>query len=217
MRATYRLLAAGAPQPAELAAGLAELGRRLLPADALPRRRQRLVVVGDGPIRFAPLALLPDPGDRKTDRPAGDLLLPSLSVLASLRTVAPYPRTSGHDLAVVADPLLAPAAEPLQGPLARAFRGHGLENLIRLPFPASRRSGCRSWSWPARLALLEAAARRDSILEGFLTPYRVVHFATHGLFDAQDVHRSGLVLAQRDAAGNPLEGFSASATSKRPD
>ena len=42
---------------------------------------------------------------------------------------------------------------------------------------------------------------------GEIHPYRVVHFATHGIADSRNPELSGLVLSLVDANGRPQEGF----------
>src|SRR6185369_3735645 len=55
--------------------------------------------------------------------------------------------------------------------------------------------------------LLDFDASRRTVLSGELRPYRVLHFATHGLVDARNPELSGLALSQVDPAGRPVEGF----------
>jgi CHAT domain-containing protein len=45
------------------------------------------------------------------------------------------------------------------------------------------------------------------VLSGELRPYRVLHFATHGVADTRNPELSGLILSLVDAAGRPREGF----------
>lgn len=56
-------------------------------------------------------------------------------------------------------------------------------------------------------AMLGFAASRQTVLSGELGPYRILHFATHGLIDPRHPELSGLVLSQLDSAGRPVEGF----------
>jgi len=51
------------------------------------------------------------------------------------------------------------------------------------------------------------AANRAAVLGDALAPYRVVHFATHGLIDDRTPRLSGLVLSQIDRRGRPIDGF----------
>jgi CHAT domain-containing protein len=54
---------------------------------------------------------------------------------------------------------------------------------------------------------LDFAADRDFALSGRLRDFRYVHFATHGVFDAERPDLSGLALSRFDASGHPREGF----------
>lgn len=210
VRATYRRLSQDAPLKTQLAEDLVELSHLLLPPKALQDAALRVVVVGDGPIRYVPFALLPDPvGGMALVRKFELASLPSLSVLAALRQMAPTPPASGHLLAVVADPRLTGRGTKGNGGAAgRAARSLGLEGLDRLPYSRIEAERLLAIVPPGeRLAMLGDAARRDWVLEGFLRPYRFVHFATHGLVDPRDVQGSGLVLSQVDVAGAEMEAF----------
>ncbi len=51
------------------------------------------------------------------------------------------------------------------------------------------------------------AANRQTVLTGKLERYQIVHFATHGVFDAAMPELSGIVLSQVDAEGRPQNGL----------
>lgn len=188
---------------------VAELAALLLPGEALQEGAERLVVVGDGPIRYVPFACLPHPNDRRPLVSRYEIgLLPSLSVLSALRALAPSAASRSHWLAVVADPRFISGSQPLNGAVGRAVRSVGRERLDPLPYTRIEAERLLAMVAPGeRLALVGAAARRDWVLRGFLAPYRFVHFATHGFFDPRDVQRSGLALSQIDADGRELEPF----------
>jgi CHAT domain-containing protein len=50
-------------------------------------------------------------------------------------------------------------------------------------------------------------ANRQRVMAGELAPYRVVHFATHGVLDSEHPVLSGLALSMVDAHGQPQQGF----------
>jgi CHAT domain-containing protein len=52
-----------------------------------------------------------------------------------------------------------------------------------------------------------SAANRDLVTGGALRPYRILHFATHGLLDPVLPERSGIVLSQFDEKGHPRPGL----------
>jgi CHAT domain-containing protein/Tfp pilus assembly protein PilF len=189
-------------------------------ADRLASRR--LVIVADGALHYLPFAALPVPGV-----PAGgtsaDLLLdrheivalPSVSVLASLRrdlaTRVPAPKA----VAVLADPVFDlgdPRISKTQTAASSRAPERGGEpdfpTLQRLP--STRLEAERiSALVPAGEALVELdfAADREAVLGSRLAPYRVVHFATHGLIDARTPELSGLMLSRVGEDGKPKEGF----------
>ena len=53
----------------------------------------------------------------------------------------------------------------------------------------------------------QSAGRRDLVLSGALSRYRILHFATHGLLHPVLPERSGLVLSTVDEKGRPRDGF----------
>jgi CHAT domain-containing protein/tetratricopeptide (TPR) repeat protein len=206
IRDTYARLA-GLANPRKLNEVLADLSRRLLPPTALQAGARRLVVVGDGAIRYVPFAALTDP----TGQPLVTFFelssATSLSVLAALRSVNERESTPNHLLAVVADPL-GQATPPRAGLLFRALERFGFGRLPRLPHSRIEAQKLLQKVIPAeRLALLGPSANRHVVLSGLLEPFRFVHFATHSLYDPEDVELSGLVLSQQDLAGQPIEPF----------
>ncbi|MCA1621726.1 MAG: CHAT domain-containing protein [Acidobacteria bacterium] len=109
----------------------------------------------------------------------------------------------------------AAGAEPpkLSPDLARAARAAGIlrdggQGLSRLPF--SRREAemilALAPAGRARRALDFEASRRVAT-SGELADYRFVHFATHGLLDADHPELSGVVLSLFDERGQAVDGF----------
>ncbi len=159
--------------------------------------------------------------------------LPSASTLVELRRRAarpPAPRL----LAVVADPVFEAGDPRLAGTvvpeaattihdrpihdrpihdrpaLARTRRAAG-GRLGRLP--ASAEEGSRIAEIARRSSGVAPPihrgfdASRELVTGGGLADYRILHFATHGLADAQDPALAGLVLSLYDAAGHPRDGL----------
>lgn len=52
-----------------------------------------------------------------------------------------------------------------------------------------------------------AGATREAVLNGDLSQYEVVHFATHGLINDRSPRLSGLALSQVTSEGVPIDGF----------
>jgi CHAT domain-containing protein/uncharacterized protein HemY len=59
----------------------------------------------------------------------------------------------------------------------------------------------------ARFSALDFQANRATALNGELSQYRYVHFATHGLLDSERPGLSSLVLSMVDEQGKPQDGF----------
>jgi CHAT domain-containing protein len=176
---------------------------------------RRLLVVVDGALQAIPFAALPTPGSRQPlilDREV--VQLPSASVLAFVRETAARRPPARHQLAVVADPVfgrgdprLATAPAPLGAPPSgeRAEVGGGF---LRLPATAREAATILRLAPPAEsFAALGLAANRDTVLGGRLAAYRIVHFATHSVFDALHPELSALALSTVDRAGRPREGL----------
>ncbi len=219
-----RTLDAGDPaiQAAKLAARR-DLSRILLGpvADKLAGRPagSRLAIVADGALQYVPFAALPLPGDS-----AAVLLerheivvLPSASILALRR---PEPPAGEVSLAILADPvfdgrdprvktaLSAGASSPVTGPggvlLTRlAATRREAEAIAAIASNPSNTALGPGRTWTA----LDFQASRATALGGELARHRIVHFATHGVIDAEAPELSGLVLSLVDEQGRPQEGF----------
>ncbi len=190
----------------------AALGRLLLGPVADRLGGRRLVVVADGALQYVPFAVLVSPGE-----PAEPLIvrheiveLPSASALAVQRSVLARRPPAPKRLAVLADPVFD-ASDPRVKPAppvqraAAAERGSSFERL-----PASRQEAeAIAALAPAgeSLVALDSAASKELVLSGRLADYRIVHFATHGVIDAEHPALSGLVLSRVGPDGSPREGF----------
>lgn len=193
---------------AEAERALAELSRLLLgPAGGLSARR--LAIVPDGALHLVPFSALPDP-----DAPAEPLgarhevaTVPSASSLAAIRAAAlrrPPPPGSvaafGDPVYDAADPrVAAPAGRPAS-PSPRGF--------ARLPASRAEARGLLALAPPGeKMLALDFAARRDLALSGALSRFRVIHFATHAVVDAEHPELSGIALSAVDRAGRPRLGL----------
>jgi CHAT domain-containing protein/predicted negative regulator of RcsB-dependent stress response len=175
-------------------------------ADALGART--LVVVADGALQQIPFAALPLPGgttpliDRHTV-----VSSPSASVLLALGGTRPGAATAGPELAILADPALArqPGASPA---LVRSMEDTGLRALEPLPW-ARREASSIAARLPADRVVraIGPDASRATAMGPEVAGASIVHFATHALLDVKRPELSGIVLSDRDAAGNPRPGF----------
>ncbi|HEX3557486.1 MAG TPA: CHAT domain-containing protein, partial [Thermoanaerobaculia bacterium] len=197
---------------------LAELSRRLL-GPVAGQLRKRLLIVGDGALHTLPFTVLPIPG-RGTGQPQPApliaehevLSLPSASALVALRREPAANPRSPMTVAVLADPVFQ-AADPRVTPGALAtpasLRGGGpdRDRLDRLPASRQEAEAILALVPPGRqLPLLGFKASRQTVLSGSLEPYRIVHFATHGILDSRYPELSGVALSRVDERGRPLAG-----------
>jgi CHAT domain-containing protein/Tfp pilus assembly protein PilF len=212
-RQTYQRLTESHQQTGETAARqtAARLSRMLLApvVDLLGRRR--LVVVAPGALQLIPFAALPDPGSLATEpRPLivdhEIVSLPSASVLGALRTRAHRPPPDGL-LAVLADPVTAPDDERLRFPHTARPTLPPPPNLARLPFAGREAAAILSLTDGERIfAAFGFDAGRNVVQGGRLRDYRILHFATHGLFNDTYPELSALALSAFDPAGHPIDG-----------
>ncbi|MFL6285040.1 MAG: CHAT domain-containing tetratricopeptide repeat protein [Pyrinomonadaceae bacterium] len=148
--------------------------------------------------------------------------LPSASVLAVLRTETFDRKPTPLSVAVLANPVfnadddrLKSAGAPrgaARGPVIDRAREEVLRSGLTLdPLPATEREAfaIRDAVMPSaqvKLALgFEASRATVMALQG--QNYRVVHFATHGIFNAEHPELSGLVLSMMDSQGRPQDGI----------
>jgi CHAT domain-containing protein/tetratricopeptide (TPR) repeat protein len=197
-RRLHRDLSAFDPADRERQAADAEaLGRMVLGPVAARLDRQRLVIVPDGALEYVPFGALAVPEGNGAPAP---LLkrheiasLPSASALAVQRRNLARRPPAPKRLAILADPVFAP--------------GSSFERL-RLPGSRQEAEAIASLVPPGEsLTALGTDASRSLVLGNRLSAFRILHFATHGVFDAEHPSLSGLALSTIDAAGKPQEGF----------
>jgi CHAT domain-containing protein/tetratricopeptide (TPR) repeat protein len=196
-------------------------------------RGKRLAIVATESLEYVPFAALPPPAGPK-DRSRGEairgvlaadheiVMVPSASVIAALRREIHARKPADHLLAILADPVFeigdprvtaatiraarTAAVDPSPAPLSRSALDH--VTLTRLPFS---REEARSISELAGTSGVSVAtdfeANRTRVVGGALAGYRIVHFATHGLLDAERPSLSGLVLSMVDEHGKPQDGY----------
>lgn len=199
------------------AAVLGPLAERLTDA-------RRVVVLADGPLHHIPFGVLPSPS-AAGDEPGAPLLsrheivvLPSATVLAQLRRRRSTAPRGQKTVAVLADPVFSAEDERLGGrpgrapagstALARAMSYLDLAQLGRLPHTAREAAAILALVPPGqRLGAQGFDASKDLVVGGALRPFRILHFATHGLVHPVLPELSGVVLSLYDKAGHPREGF----------
>jgi len=184
------------------------LGKILLGPVAAHLEDHRLAVIPDGALSYLPFSALVPPGGQAPLLHSHEVVvLPSASSLAARRAMQP-PRTPPPGwLAIVADPVFQAEDPRLVASSPRAATRGG-ENFPRLPASRQEAEAILALAPPERtLRLFDFDADRRAVLEGNLKPFRVVHFATHGVLDTAQPSLSGLVLSQVGPDGEPQSGF----------
>ena len=161
------------------------------------------------------------------------VVIPSASVLDALRRDTADRPPAPMAAAVLGDPVFEPSDPRVRRPARTAGAGgirrvalaqtRGIEPpgdmsaathastrgaLARLPFSREEAAAIASLVPDGKVTLAtDFKASRRTVLDGALRGHRVVHFATHGVFDAGSPALSGLVLSLVDERGNPQDGF----------
>ncbi len=206
-----------------------ELARSILAPVAPQLSGRRIVVVPDGALHYIPFAALPLPSEKEHGQEVPLLErweivhLPSASALALQRRLLAGRKAAPKVAAVLADPVFG-APDPRLGPLnsdpegpplkedgkdlMRAYRELGIPGLGRLPHTRQEALAIAAMAPPGQvLTLLGFEANRQRVLSAELESYRILHFATHGLFHPRSPELSGLVLSQVDPQGRPRDGY----------
>ncbi len=198
-------LADGDPrQRAAETATMVALGEMLLGPVADRLGTQPLAIVPDGALHFLPWSALPVPDRSVSGSDTGRaptlvdghaiVVLPSARVLVALRQPG-RPRATTKRIALLADPVFDSGDQGNAdfGPLPWSrTEAETIASLV----PAEQR-------WLA----LGADASRQAVLGDGLVEFQTVHFATHGVLDAEYPALSGLVLSRDDQADQPSYGF----------
>ncbi|HKI04285.1 MAG TPA: CHAT domain-containing protein, partial [Thermoanaerobaculia bacterium] len=136
--------------------------------------------------------------------------LPSVSVLAALRSEVASRQPARGFLAVVADPVVGPDDERLRAlqPDRSVVATNGRTPAMpRLPYAGREAEEILALAGSERvLAASGFDASRELVQSGRLSGYRILHFATHSLFDNLHPELSALALSSFDSAGRPVDG-----------
>jgi CHAT domain-containing protein len=155
--------------------------------------------------------------------------LPSVSTLAALRhrkTRAEF--TPDKLLVVLADPIFEPddprfeshpstlqtswteqaEAAQLRSSLRDIRQADAESGLSRLPFTLQEAKAIMAVAPPGEARMITGfEAKRALVVEGRLSQYRIVHFATHGVINCQHPELSGIVLSMLNEHGEHENGF----------
>ena len=179
----------------------------------------RLIIVADGALEYVPFAAM-------SKVPFGEPLIaqhevmasPSASALSLLRRSGGS-RAARSGIAVIADPVLETSDPRLHArdaaptlvasaDLLRSARDVRLQDLRRLPFTSEEAESIAAYAAPGTVfKAIGFDASREVVTTGRVSDYRILHFATHALVNAQHPELSGIVLSLVDADGNKRDGF----------
>jgi len=217
----------------KLPAAALELSKMILAPVAAQIGTKRLLIVADGALQYIPFAMLPDPALTAVQPLIVGhevVSLPSASVLALQRSELANRQPAPKMLAVIADPVfdrsdarfkMAVVDEKAAVPSGMTADTRGLEHIAetkdaktgklvirRLPFTRQEADAIIALTpKDSSFKAIDFQANRTNVLNGDLSQYKYVHFATHGVMDAQRPGLSSLVLSTVDAAGKPQNGF----------
>ena len=204
------------------------LAQLIFPASLDLSSAQRVVVIPDGALHLIPFeyllnAELPSATGRGLVNSAEVVHLPSASSLIELRRRRSSRQPASKLLAMVVDPVFerddprvsSKSAAPGQVGsfgLANALRSALGGDLRRLPGSMAEAKRVKSIvedNLPDSALLIASAfdATRELVRAGNLSDFRVLHFATHGLVDAEDPALVGLVLSLVDPHGRNWDGL----------
>lgn len=216
----------------KLPVAASELSKAILAPVATRLGNKRLIIVADGALQYIPFAMLPDPaaGNIQPLIVGHEVVsLPSASTLLFQRTELAGRSSAPKTLAVIADPVFdrsdvrfkSSAAAPEDktaketGADSRSLEhiadasGTGGRLVIRrLAFTRQEADALLALA-PKASSLRETdfQANRTNVMNGDLSQYRYVHFATHGLLDSERPGLSALVLSTVDENGKAQDGF----------
>jgi CHAT domain-containing protein/Tfp pilus assembly protein PilF len=201
-------------------------------AQLLPGKR--LLIVSDGALQYIPFSALPTPNGGAYAVPLivnhEIINLPSASVLAELRRQKIGRDKAPMAVAIFADPIFDPSDErlserPLQqssssnastrrgSDVIRSAEDLGLTRggrpyLTRLLYTRNEAEAVMAVTPQGKgMLAVDFDASRAVATSPPLAKYRIVHFATHGIFNNKHPELSGLVLSLVNKQGKPQDGF----------
>jgi CHAT domain-containing protein/Flp pilus assembly protein TadD len=192
--------------------------------------QKRLVIVPDGVLNYIPFSVLTL--NNQTLINQYELVnLPSSSTIALIRQETQNRKPSPKTLAILADPIFSADDQRLKTPKKQPISPTNPDlnqlalNRVTKTLQKSRSladnnqfarlPGTRQEA-QAILALLpktqtvaafDDQANLNLAINPQLSQYRIIHLATHGVFNGEDPADSGIILSLVDAKGSPINGF----------
>jgi CHAT domain-containing protein/murein DD-endopeptidase MepM/ murein hydrolase activator NlpD len=182
--------------------------------------QKRLAIIPDGGLHNIPFAALSDPAGPGQPLIYRHEIVTSASA-SDLRSRKTKDRPApANFLAVVADPVYD-TEDPrsrgrtggaqegaLEPDRARSVTALDRSPLPRLPFSRREAEHILSLASPRHnLAVMGFSANRGLLMSGILSNYRILHFATHRIADAEHSASSGIVLSLVDQLGRSQNGL----------
>jgi CHAT domain-containing protein len=175
---------------------------------------KRLLIVADGVLQYIPFGALPDfsLGFSQPLLVNHEIVtLPSASTFAVLRNNKNLPSPT-KTLAVLADPVFGQEDKRFQGKSTKVSLQTKQSSVVgdnqpsssfvteqlfpRLPSTRNEADHIASLVNPAnQIQKFGFSASRQAIFEPEISQYRIIHFATHGILDAEKPERSGMLLS----------------------
>jgi len=199
------------------------LTRMVLAPASAELKGKRLLVVADGALQYVPFGALPEPGGTTPLIVEHEVVsAPSATVMSAIRKEALSRKPARNLVAVLADPVFEANDPRVTGGggdrsgaapdvrLERAAVDTGVaEDGLHLPRLVFTRDEAKSIAGLAHRGFqaLDFRANLATATSADLGSYRIVHFATHGLLNAEHPGLSGLVLSLVNEQGEPRDGF----------
>ncbi len=159
--------------------------------------------VAEGALQYVPFAALRAPNGRRLVLDHEIVNQPSASALIALRRELAGRKPASKMAAVFADPVYSSTDPRVKAPTGSA----GDPGLDRLQHSRTDADAIAAL-WPnSNLRALDFDANRARATSGVLANYRIVHFASHGVMNAEHPELSGLVLSLIDEKGNARDGY----------
>jgi len=171
-------------------------------------RNKRLLIVGEGILLHLPFAALPDPAGTGPLIAGHEIITaPSASVVSVLRHEMAGRKPAAQNLAVLADPVFS-ANDTRITEARRSGAVRGQQEFVRLRFSRTEADEIARLAAPGTtLKALDFDASRETVLRPDFGQHRIVHFASHSIFNSQHPELSGVVLSLVDRTGRPQNGI----------
>lgn len=208
----------------------ADLSNMILGPVASRLSAKRILIVGDGLLRFVPFDAFPLPskGAQSNDNPQllsthEIVTLPSAVTLVALRSERNVPARS-KTIAVVADPVFeiddpritsgqtnknGTGQNPYFSSALRDFNQNGpAKRIARLPSTLREAQAISDLAPSTEVVMTTGfAATKQRFMNEDVGKHRIVHIATHGLLNVEHPNLSGLIFSLLDERGKSLDGF----------